>query len=295
MNGKAAAIGTFDGVHLGHAAVLKLVRDIADEKGFEPIAITFDRHPLSLIAPQRAPAAITSIERKEKLIRRLGVTPVIVPFDETLRSTTAAEWMRLLRERYDVKALIVGYDNTFGSDGINYSISDYRSLGERLGIEVIEASVVDGVSSSAVRKNIEKGNVAEVKNMLGRPFSLSGIVVEGNKLGRTIGFPTANILPSPGIIIPGRGAYAARVILPDGKKVDAMVNIGVRPTIRRGNESTIEAHLINWKGDLYGDRIRIEFYSRLRDEEQFKSIDALRKQLKLDLENTLTVLQPRQK
>lgn len=290
MSGAAAAVGTFDGLHLGHAEVLRMMRDEAGKRNLEPLAVTFDRHPLSLIAPERAPSAITSLERKEKLIRKAGVRPVVLPFDGRMRSTTAYEWMRLLHDRYGVTLLVVGYDNTFGSDGVNMSISDYRDIGKEIGIEVIEAPYVAGVSSSAIRKAIASGDIEKAAGMLGRPFSLSGHVVEGNKLGRTIGFPTANLKPAPGIVIPGKGVYAAKATLPDGSVADAMVNIGVRPTIRRGNSPTIEAHIINWKGDLYGKRIKLDFYSRLRDEQQFNSIDALRKQLRLDLEHTLKVL-----
>ncbi|MDE6009505.1 MAG: riboflavin biosynthesis protein RibF [Muribaculaceae bacterium] len=293
MNESAAAVGTFDGVHLGHAEVLATVRREAEERGLTPLAITFDRHPLSLIAPERAPMAITSIERKEKLIKKSGITPVVLPFDEKMRETSAADWMKLLHDKYGVRLLVVGYDNTFGCDGVNLSIADYRKIGESLGMEVIEAPFVEGISSSAVRKRIAAGDIESTRSMLGRPFSLSGRVVEGNKLGRTIGFPTANIQASPGIILPGKGVYAARACLPDGKYVDAMVNIGVRPTIRRGNSPTVEAHLINWKGDLYGHVIRLEFYKRLRDEQQFNSIDALRRQLKKDLEETLLALPTR--
>ncbi|MDE7110092.1 MAG: riboflavin biosynthesis protein RibF, partial [Muribaculaceae bacterium] len=212
------------------------------------------------------------------------------PFNEDMRSTTAYEWMRLLHDSYGVRLLVVGYDNTFGSDGVNLSIADYREMGREIGIEVMEAPYVAGVSSSAVRKAVAAGDIAEAREMLGRPFSISGIVVEGNRLGRTIGFPTANLQPTPGIVVPGKGVYAAKAILPDGSVADAMVNIGVRPTIRRGNAPTIEAHIIGWKGDLYGQRIRLEFYARLRDEQQFNSIDALRKQLKTDLAETLKAL-----
>ncbi|MDE6443963.1 MAG: riboflavin biosynthesis protein RibF [Muribaculaceae bacterium] len=290
MNGTAAAVGTFDGIHLGHAEVLRVVREEAEKRGLEPIAVTFDRHPLTLIAPERAPAAITTTERKEKLIRKNGIRPLVLPFNEDMRSTTAYEWMRLLHDNYGVRLLVVGYDNTFGSDGVNLSIADYREMGREIGIEVMEAPYVAGVSSSAVRKAVAAGDIAEAREMLGRPFSISGIVVEGNRLGRTIGFPTANLQPTPGIVVPGKGVYAAKAILPDGSVADAMVNIGVRPTIRRGNAPTIEAHIIGWKGDLYGQRIRLEFYARLRDEQQFNSIDALRKQLKTDLAETLKAL-----
>ena len=287
---KAAAIGTFDGVHLGHAEVLSTLRNVASEKSLEPIAVTFDRHPLELIAPERAPKAITTIAKKESLIAQAGVSPVVVPFDEELRKTTARKWMEILRREHDVRLLVVGYDNTFGSDGVNLSIADYRSIGKELDMEVIEAPLVEGVSSSAVRKAIAAGDISAANDMLGRHFLLPGTVVHGNQLGRTIGFPTANLLAEPGLVVPGNGVYAAKVVLPDGLKLPAMVNIGVRPTIRRGNDLTVEAHIINWKGDLYGKDISVIFFSRLRDEQQFNSIDTLRRQLEYDRQAALAAL-----
>ena len=286
MRKKAAVIGSFDGVHLGHAAVLSTLKNEAEARNLEPIAISFDRHPLSLIDPSRAPEAITSLQKKEEFIRKAGVSPVILPFDENLRATTAADWIRFLKDSFDVELLVVGYDTTFGSDGLSYSISGYRNLGKENGIEVIEAPFVAGISSSAIRKAVSEGMVEHAAEMLGRNFQLNGIVVGGNRLGRTIGFPTANLLPAPGIVIPANGVYAARAILTDGKHIGAMVNIGTRPTIMRGDDRTVEAHLIGWEGDLYGKNLTLAFVSRLRDEIRFNSIDALRRQLEEDRLNT---------
>lgn len=284
MKGKAAAIGTFDGVHLGHVAVLDRLREKADANGLDPMAITFDRHPLSLIAPERAPMAITTTEKKMDLIAKTGVTPFVIPFDEDLRSTTAREWMQMLHDRMGVRLIVVGYDNTFGSDGINYSIADYKKIGEETGIIVEDAPVVPGISSSAVRKAIAGGDIGKASEMLGRDFTLPGFVVEGNKLGRTIGFPTANVMPEAGIIVPGNGVYAATATLPDGSRRNAVVNVGVRPTVRRGNNLTVEAHILDWKGDLYGCDIRLTFRARIRDEIKFNSIESLRQQIKKDVE-----------
>lgn len=282
MTAKVAAVGTFDGVHLGHAAVLSMVRETAARLNLEPAAITFDRHPLTLIAPLRAPLAITTLEKKTDLLTKAGVTPVVLPFDENLRATTARQWMRLIHDTLGVTHLVVGYDNTFGSDGLALSIADYRLLGEAVGISVSEAPFVEGVSSSAIRKAIAAGDIADANRMLGRRFSLPGTVVEGNRLGRTIGFPTANLLPVPGLVLPANGVYAAIAVLPGGKKEQAVVNIGVRPTVRRGNDLTVEAHILDWHGNLYGHRISLLFQRRLRDEIQFNSIDALRGQIEKD-------------
>lgn len=287
---KAAAIGTFDGVHLGHDEVLSTLKRVADKNNLEPVAITFDRHPLDLIAPERAPKAITTIAKKTDLINKRGVIPVVLPFDENLRKTTAKEWMTLLNKEHNVKILVVGYDNTFGSDGINLSISDYREIGKDVGIEVIEAPLRVGVSSSAIRNAIANGDITGANDMLGRHFLLPGKVVPGNRLGRTIGFPTANLQPAPGIAIPGGGVYAAKVVLPDRSKHPAMVNIGLRPTIKRGTQPTVEAHIIGWEGDLYDKDLSLLFYSRLRDEKQFKTIDELRHQLEADKSKVLEMI-----
>lgn len=286
MNRSAAAIGTFDGVHLGHVAVLDTLIGISEEKGLSPIAITFDRHPLALIAPERAPLAITTLSKKEELIARHGATPHVVTFDENLRSTTAKDWIRMLHDQLGVEEIVVGYDNTFGSDGVTLSIADYRIIGKDSGINVTEAPFIPGISSSAIRKAIASGDIKRATEMLGRHFLLPGIVVEGNRLGRTIGFPTANIMPEPGLAVPGNGVYAAEATLPDGRKKAAMVNIGTRPTVRRGNNLTIEAHIFDWEGDLYGQPLKLAFHERMRDEIQFNSIDALRRQLEKDAEKT---------
>lgn len=282
MNGAAAAIGTFDGVHLGHEAVLACLRDVASRHGLTPVAVTFDRHPLALIAPERAPMAITTPEKKAELIRKAGVCPLVLPFDENLRSTTARGWMRRLHEEMGVTEIVAGYDNTFGCDGINLSIAGYAAIGRECGIGITEAPFIPGVSSSAIRKAIAAGDVEHAERMLGRPFCLNGIVVEGNRLGRTLGFPTANLLPEPGIIIPGNGVYAAMATLPDGKRHEAMVNIGTRPTVRRGDDRTVEAHILGYNGDLYGHHVALSFRARMRDETRFNSIDALRAQLEKD-------------
>ncbi len=285
MKPTVAAIGTFDGVHRGHLAVIEKLKEVAREKDLEPIVITFDSHPLSLIAPQRAPLAITSIEKKAELLRKAGVRPILLHFNQEMRDTTARDWMRHLHEQYGVEALVVGYDNTFGCDGVTLSISDYRHIGENIGIDVIEAPFVADISSSAIRKALLNGDIDSAASMLGRNYTLSGTVVTGNRLGRTIGFPTANLLPQPGLTIPANGVYAAMAQLPDSSHLPAIVNIGTRPTVRRGDRRTIEAHIIGFDGDLYGHPISLTFFKRLRDEMKFNSIEALRNQIEKDRES----------
>ncbi|MDE5880930.1 MAG: riboflavin biosynthesis protein RibF [Muribaculaceae bacterium] len=282
MRRAVAAIGTFDGVHKGHITVVDKLKEIAAEKDVDPIVITFDNHPLTVIAPERIPSSITTTEKKCELLRGAGVMALVMHFDNEMRETTARDWMRRLRDDYGVVGLVVGYDNTFGSDGVTHSIADYKRIGAELGIEVVEAPFVAGISSSAIRKAIIAGDIDHATSMLGRYYSISGTVVTGNRLGRTIGFPTANLLPHPELTIPANGVYAAIAVLPDGSRRQAIVNIGTRPTVRRGDQRTVEAHIIDFDGDLYGQSISLVFRKRLRNEMKFKSIEALRQQIEKD-------------
>ena len=288
MKPRVAAIGTFDGVHRGHRAVLNLLTRYAAENDMEPVAISFDKHPLALIDPSRTPFELTPVWKKKKLLAEVGAFPMILNFDETLRSTTADEWLKRLHYEFNVKALVLGYDNTFGSDGISLSLEDYKKKGIEAGIEVIIADEIKGVSSSSIRKAVLAGDVENAAEMLGRPYSITAKVVEGNHLGHTIGYPTANITLHEGIAVPKPGVYAGIVkTLDDGIKHPAMINIGCRPTVMRGNEIVMEAHLIGWQGDLYGKDVTVRFFKRLRDEIKFDSIDALRLQLEQDRINAL--------
>lgn len=280
---RVAAIGTFDGVHRGHRSVLKTLVEYAEANGMEPVAITFSSHPLALIAPERCPDELTPLSKKKKLLKELGVAPIVLDFDRSLRSTTASDWIKQIHDKYDVRALVLGYDNTFGSDGVNLSLDDFRKLGEMHGVEILGADEVKDVSSSAIRKAVKAGDMEKARQMLGRPYSITAKVVDGNRLGHTIGFPTANIEPTPGVALPKPGVYAAIVkILSDGSKHPAMVNIGTRPTVMRGDDTVIETNILGWNGDLYGKEITVRFIKRLRDEEKFDSIDALRTQLNKD-------------
>lgn len=286
---RIAAIGTFDGVHRGHRSVLKVLTEYAHENNLEPIAVTFNQHPLALIDPSRIPPYLTPLWKKKNLLKEVGARPIVLEFDEKMRATTASQWIRHLKDNYEVEALVIGYDNTFGCDGVTLSLEDYRRIGEVEGVKILTAEEIEGVSSSAIRKSVVAGDVEKAYKMLGRPFSITAPVVKGNSLGHTIGFPTANIDIPEGMALPKPGVYAAIVkTLYDGKKHPAMVNIGTRPTVMRGDDPVIEAHLIDWNGDLYGKDITVRFLKRLRDEKKFDSIDALKSQLMIDKENTLS-------
>ena len=285
MKKRVAAIGTFDGVHRGHRSVLKVLTEYAIEKDMEPIAITFDRHPLALIDPNRLPPTLTPLKTKEQLLRESGAIPMVINFDEPLRSTTSRQLMKLLHDEYDVRALVVGYDNTFGSDGIFLSIDDYKKLGKNEGIEVLSADEVSGVSSSAIRKAVVAGDMEKSSELLGRPYSITSKVISGNHVGNTLGFPTANIEAPQDVAMPRQGVYAAIVkTLEDNKEYPAMVNVGIHPTVMCGEKQVIEAHILDWEGDLYDKEITVKFLKRIRDEKKFDSIDELKEQLKKDKE-----------
>lgn len=291
MRPRVAAIGTFDGVHRGHRSVLKALTEYAKENNLEPVAITFSRHPLTLIDPSRTPGELTPLWKKKKLLAEVGAFPIVLEFDEPLRSTTAEKWLQKLKKDFQVEAIVIGYDNTFGSDGLNLSIDDYKKLGEKNGVKVLTAEEIKGVSSSAIRKAVAGGEVEKAHEMLGRPFSITAKVVKGNSLGHTLGFPTANIDIPEGGAIPLPGVYSAIVkTLDDGMKHPAMVNIGTRPTVMRGDHKVIEAHLIGYSGDLYGKDITVRFINRIRDEIKFESIEALKQQLAKDREIVLESL-----
>ena len=293
---KAVTIGTFDGVHRGHRLVLDTLKHEASRRGLQPVAISFDRHPLELVAPERAPGNLTSVARKSELMRCEGVVPLILPFTERLRGMRAYEWLDHIHRKYGVRLLVAGYDNTFGSDGVNMTIADYKAMGDTIGITVIASPEEEGVSSSAVRKAVKSGDIAKASEMLGHRPEIEGQVIRGFQVGHEIGFPTANLQVSSKSAMPAPGVYAALAFIEDSRiGLPAMVNIGYRPTFEgTGKESrllTVEAHIIGDDENLYGKTIRLEFADRLRDEHRFNTVDELIEQLHKDKENTLLKIQ----
>lgn len=289
---KAVTIGTFDGVHRGHRLVLETLKREARKRGLQPVAISFDRHPLELVAPERAPGNLTSTRRKEVLLRREGVETLILPFNEKLRGMRAYEWLDHIHRKYGVKLLIAGYDNTFGSDGIDLSIADYKAMGDAIGIEVMAAPEEEGVSSSAVRKAVKSGDINKAISLLGHRPELEGRVAPGFKVGHEIGFPTANLQVSPRAVMPAPGVYAALAFIEDAAEgLPAMVNIGYRPTFKgtakESRHLTVEAHIIGSDMELYGKNVRLEWVARLRDERKFGSVEELIAQLQRDRDETL--------
>lgn len=279
--------GFFDGVHLGHRAVIKALVSSARERGEEAIVVTFWPHPRTVLQQDaREFRILTTLDEKKALLASLGVDRVeVIPFTRAFAAMTAREYLALLRERYGATRLVMGYDNRIGSDRLTaaeLSAPDIEVVGRCSWAE--EAAPEDAssaVSSTRIRNALLEGRVEDAEAMLGYRYSLCGAVVAGNRLGRTIGFPTANMqLYEPLKLIPGNGVYAveAEVL---GSKWQGMTNIGVRPTVG-GSARTVETHLLAFDEDIYGLPLRITFLCKLRDEIRFPSLDALKEQLAKD-------------
>lgn len=284
-----AAIGFFDGVHCGHRFLLSRVVSIARSRGEVPMAVTFRRHPAEVLRPGGGACPLLStFEERCALIAEAGIGYcAVLDFTSELSRLSAEGFMReYLAGRFNVGTLVVGYDHSFGHDA-GLSFDDYRSLGGRIGIYVEQAGeyTVSGggkVSSTGIRRRLAEGDVATAAVMLGRSYAICGTVAEGSRIGRQIGFPTANIDTS-GLrkVVPGCGVYACTARI-DGAAYAAVVNIGTRPTVCDGGEVNVEAHLLGFSGDIYGRLLCIEFAARLRDERRFASVDELRSQIARD-------------
>lgn len=290
---KVAAIGMFDGVHAGHRLLIDTLRHTAASIGLDSVVFTFAEHPASVLRPGSEPPALLTPQQRVEQLRRCGIDEVVtLHFTPELAKLTAAEFVLWLRDNYNVRHLVLGYDTKMGSDRVSSS-SQFEAICRPLGIEVSTAPqfVMDGVvvSSSTIRRALAHGDVRLASKLLGRSYSLTGTVVHGNGNGTGIGFPTANLEIPPGMAVPCNGVYAAGAQV-DEKVYPAMVNIGLRPTLDDGRGITIEAHLMGYDGNLYDRNIKLEFVERLRDERKFDSLDALRRQLADDAADALAAL-----
>lgn len=290
-----AAVGTFDGVHQGHITLLDALRRQAADRGMRPLVVTFTSHPLATIAPERAPYMLTSLDEKLNRLRDCGVDVVAMTFDEHLRRLTANQWLTLLRDRYGVRAIMLGHDNTFGSDGQHMTHTQYAGMARQLGMETIEAPVLPAVSSSAVRHAVSEGRMDDAERMLGRPFAINGTVVHGRQLGRRLGFPTANLRTPPGIILPPTGVYAAMVEGADTQARPAVLNIGRRPTVENDGVIIPELHIPGLHRDLYGKTLTVSILRLMRGECKFPSTDTLRLAIAHDTQQALEIAAHRKK
>ncbi len=281
-------LGVFDGVHRGHRAVLARTREMAAREGGEVVVLTFDVHPHKLTVG-RAPPLITSLPHRLALLAREGVdTTVVLRFDSSLRETTAQRFVEeVLLGRIGARGVVVGHDTHFGHDREGDHALLERILGPR-GVPVLRTEAVtldDGtvVSSSSIRAAVASGDLAAAARLLGRPPALFGVVVKGDGRGRTLGYPTAN-LDMQRELRPGRGVYAGHTTI-DGVRYAAAINVGGRPTFFPEGEDadTVEVHVLDYDGDLYGLQLEVPLFGKLRDERKFDTPEALRAQIERDV------------
>lgn len=290
-------VGFFDGVHRGHRYLIKQVTDEARRLGIESVVVTFDRHPRQVLGCDYRPRMLNTLEEKTALLASTGIDRcVILPFDEAMSRLTASEFMStVLRDKIGARALVTGYDNRFGrnrSDGFD----DYVRYGDEIGMAVIKAKplVLNGVSvsSSVIRSFIEAGEVEMAALCLESHYTLAGRVVAGEHVGSGMGYPTANIEPdNADKLIPATGVYAVWVDIEGVTgRCHAMMNIGFRPTFG-GTRKTLEVHILNFSGDIYGRRITVSFVGHLRTERKFRGASELANQLHEDARMAIEILE----
>ena len=298
--GRIATIGFFDGVHKGHRYLFKQLNEEAAARGLKPMIVTFEEHPRTVLQSDYIPKLLSTKEERKALLSAYG--EVVMLRFSTIRDLTAEQFMIRLKEEYGVEVLLMGYDHRFGSDGLR-NPEDYCRVGAKHGIEVLRMEEYQAgtqhVSSTEIRTALEKGDVERAKELLGRPYALFGKVVHGKGLGRTIGFPTANIEPEePNKIIPMAGVYLVRVrgewslvngewslvngewslVSGDCSLVKGICNVDAK--------GTIEVHILDYKGDLYDQPLEIQFERFIREERQFHSLDELQQQIKADVDSS---------
>lgn len=291
--GAAVTIGTFDGVHVGHRALVARTRAAAGELGGATVAVTWDRHPHEVVRPQQAPPMLSTPERKLELLGDAGVDVVaVIPFTREFSQWTSERFSdEVLARGLGARAVFVGEGWRFGRRARG-DVELLARLGAQHGftVEAVPLAHAEGgpASSSRVRAAVAEGRLELAHALLGRPFDVDGVVVRGDARGTGLGYPTANVVPDPKLSRPPRGVYAGRARA-GGRWYPTAVNVGVNPTFGGEEGSTpvkIEAYLLDFRGDLYGETIRIEFWTRLRDELTFSSVDALVEQMARDVEQT---------
>lgn len=297
--GHAVTIGTYDGIHLGHQAVIAATQEAADRLGVKTAVVTFDPHPASILRPDTAPLLLTDLDQKLELLERAGVdTAVVVSFDAERATETPEEFVQsVLLDCIGAKAVIVGDDFRFGK-GRTGNVELLAELGHRHGFTVEGLDLlprpdgtIESISSTAIRRALAGGDVVTAAKLLGRYHEVRGPVVQGDQRGRTIGFPTANIAVPRERALPADAVYAGWYIRPDRSAWPCAINIGKRPTFYQDAEhSLLEAHLLDFDGDLYDEPAEVRFVRLLRSEQRFDGIDALKAQLAVDIATTRDIL-----
>lgn len=292
---RVIALGFFDGVHAGHASLINMAKDRAREKHMQAAVMSFDLHPDTLVAGKPVTLINSIADRKEILRRIYGVDDVILcHFDEKMMRMPWDVFVeQYLVQEHGARHLVCGYDFHFGDKGMGNPERLQEKCRElNIGCDIMPKVSMDGVtvSSTYIRSLLEQGEMAEAMRYLGHPHCISGEVVHGKKLGRTMGIPTANLLIPEGILVPAFGVYATRVILPDGQEKLAVTNVGVRPTVGQSELVTVEPWILDFEGDLYGQNIRVDFYHRLRGEKKFSGLAELQQEIFRNAEETKKLL-----
>jgi len=289
-------IGSFDGVHLGHLKIIHRLKEIAAQTGGESVVFTFYPHPRLVLFPGEGNLRLlTTLAEKTELLEKAGIGHLIIyPFTKEFSQLSYTEFVRdILSGRLKLKTLVVGYDHKFGKnrEGSFEVLQDLASV-YNFSVEKLDVLLMDhiNVSSTKIRNALQNGNIAKANQYLGYSFRLHGTVIEGQKLGRKIQFPTANIQASdPNKIIPGYGVYAVYANIA-GNHYRGMMNIGTRPTISNADNRSIEVHIIGFEGDLYHKTIEIEFIRKIREEQKFGSVEELKSQLEKDKQTVMRIL-----
>lgn len=296
LPGIVAGIGFFDGVHSGHRALISEISKKACEEKLAPAVVTFRNHPREVLHGDYRPVLINTFEERMQLLSETGIEyAIVLDFDTRMSQMTSLEFILYLRDHYNLKALYVGYDHRFGHNR-SEGFADYVRHGKEAGVEIYRASATFlgsvPVSSSAIRRFLQEGDVEHAAQMLTYNYFLSGKVVSGYGIGRKIGFRTANMeIEDNHKLIPGNGVYAVYVTLPDRTVKKGMLNIGSRPTIHNSTERFVEAHIFDYDGNLYDATITVSFARYIREERKMPDIEALKSQLEKDRAIALELLQ----
>jgi riboflavin kinase/FMN adenylyltransferase len=289
--GGVGTIGNFDGLHLGQRAIIDRVVARAAELGVPPVVVTFDPHPLAILRPDQAPLRLTTKEQKEALLREAGVGVVLIlRFTPELARVPARQFVReFLHERLGLREIYVGKSFVFGHEREG-DLELLQEMGQELGFQAAGVQEViwsgDRISSTRIRRAVSEGKVEDAAAMLDRPYSISGVIARGDRMGQRLGWPTINVMPDHKLL-PLDGVYAGRVFFPSfPASFDCVTNIGTRPTVYENYQRVLESHILDFKADVYGKKVEVSFYKRLREERIFPTVMDLSAQIARDVETT---------